>query len=68
MLKGKFRRLKNLQIQDFDFGNTMIAACCVLQNIVIDNRDVNLIDNDEEILENNGDEEEMTMKTHPKIT
>lgn len=56
LLKGKFRRLKDLQIEDFDLGNRMIAACCVLHNIVIDNRDVDLIDSDEEVEDEEADE------------
>lgn len=31
-IKTKFRRLNYLDIADFDFGNKMIAASCVLHN------------------------------------
>lgn len=38
MLKSKFRRLKYLDISNFDLGNNMIAAACVLHNFIL-NRD-----------------------------
>lgn len=46
LLKGKFRRLKYIDISDFNFGNQMIAAACVLHNFIIngDNIDIDLED------------------------
>ncbi|XP_067208395.1 uncharacterized protein [Linepithema humile] len=35
LLKVKFRRLKYLDISDFELGNNMIAAACVLHNFII---------------------------------
>lgn len=35
LLKGKFRRLHFLDISDFDLGNKMIAAACILHNFII---------------------------------
>lgn len=35
LLKVKFRRLKYLDISDFDLGKNMIAAACVLHNFII---------------------------------
>lgn len=37
LLKIKFRRLKYLDISDVRFGNTIIAATCMLYNFIIDN-------------------------------
>ncbi|XP_018307726.1 putative nuclease HARBI1 [Mycetomoellerius zeteki] len=54
-LKGKFRRLKYLDIADFDFGNKMIAAACVLHNFLIDHNETNYED-DEELLEEEQEE------------
>ncbi|XP_029662995.1 putative nuclease HARBI1, partial [Formica exsecta] len=34
LLKTKFRRLKYLDIGDFELGNNMIAAACVLHNFI----------------------------------
>lgn len=48
-LKGKFRRLKDLDICSAQMGNSMIAAACVLHNFIIDN------DNDDEVYENDED-------------
>lgn len=39
-LKGKFRRLKYLDIGDPDFGTQIIAAACVLHNFLILNESV----------------------------
>lgn len=39
LLKGKFRRLKYMDITDFNLGNKMIAAACVLHNFIQDNID-----------------------------
>lgn len=35
LLKGKFRRLKYLDISDFQLGNQIIAASCILHNFII---------------------------------
>lgn len=60
LLKGKFRRLKYLDIQDFELGNHMIAAACVLHNFILEHDNIefeddpllevanNMIINDEE--------------------
>ncbi|XP_018400724.1 PREDICTED: uncharacterized protein LOC108778122 [Cyphomyrmex costatus] len=48
LLKGKFRRLKYLDISDFNLGNKMIAAACTLHNFIIDGDNLNI---DEEYLE-----------------
>ena len=37
LLKTKFRRLKYLDISDFELGNNMIGAACVLHNFIIIN-------------------------------
>lgn len=48
-LKGKFRRLKYLDIADTEFGNNIIAAVCMLHNFIIDNGDVyNDMDEDDD--------------------
>lgn len=39
-LKGKFRRLKYLDIYDPNLGNTIIAAACVIHNFLIDRHEV----------------------------
>ncbi|XP_032679515.1 putative nuclease HARBI1 [Odontomachus brunneus] len=39
LLKGKFRRLKYLDINDIDLGKKIIAAACVLHNLILDNID-----------------------------
>lgn len=36
-LKGKFRRLKYLDIGDFALGVEMIASACILHNFIIEN-------------------------------
>lgn len=46
-IKTKFRRLNYLDIADFDFGNKMIAASCVLHNFLIDHDEINFEINDE---------------------
>ncbi|XP_023288488.1 protein ALP1-like [Orussus abietinus] len=51
-LTGKMRRLKYLYITDFDLGNNIIAAACVLHNYIIDNNDFHdcdVIDTDDDI-------------------
>ncbi|XP_024874056.1 protein ANTAGONIST OF LIKE HETEROCHROMATIN PROTEIN 1-like [Temnothorax curvispinosus] len=40
LLKVKFRRLKYLDISDPGFGNTIIAATCMLHNFIIDNGEI----------------------------
>ena len=45
-LKIKFRRLKYLDIADFDLGNQMIAAACVLHNFIIIDDRLNIADED----------------------
>ncbi|XP_072760759.1 uncharacterized protein [Anoplolepis gracilipes] len=52
LLKVKFRRLKYLDISNAEFGNTIIAATCMLHNFIIDNGEIEdynekLIDNDD---------------------
>lgn len=39
LLKGKFRRLKYMDIVDFNLGKKTIAAACVLHNFIQDNID-----------------------------
>lgn len=39
LLKGKFRRLKYMDIVEFNLGKKMIAAACVLHNFIQDNID-----------------------------
>lgn len=59
-LKGKFRRLKYLDIGDPDFGTEIIVAACVLHNfIILQNED----DDEDEVLAaieeaNDGEEHE----------
>lgn len=36
-LKGKFRRLKYLDVVDMHFGNEIIAAACMLHNFILQN-------------------------------
>jgi len=40
ILKGKFRRLKYLDIYDPNLGNTIIAVACVIHNFLIDRHEV----------------------------
>ncbi|KYN27530.1 hypothetical protein ALC57_03079, partial [Trachymyrmex cornetzi] len=35
LLKTKFRRVKYLDVSDFELANKMIAAACVLHNFII---------------------------------
>jgi len=46
LLKSKFRRLKYLDISDFDLGMQMIAAACVLHNFIIKGDGLNVQDED----------------------
>ncbi|TGZ50759.1 Nose resistant to fluoxetine protein 6 [Temnothorax longispinosus] len=41
LLKGKFRRLKYLDISTPALGNTIIAAACVIHNFLIDRNEIN---------------------------
>ncbi|XP_011859380.1 PREDICTED: putative nuclease HARBI1 [Vollenhovia emeryi] len=56
LLKCKFRRLHYLDIADFDFGNKMIGAACVLHNFLIEHNEINF-EIDEEVLEEEQEEE-----------
>ncbi|XP_067211740.1 putative nuclease HARBI1 isoform X2 [Linepithema humile] len=42
LLKGKFRRLKYLDISDFELGNKIIAAACTLHNFIINGDHINV--------------------------
>lgn len=42
LLKGKFRRLKYLDIKDLELTNNIIAASCVLHNFLIQHNDIDL--------------------------
>lgn len=56
LLKGKFRRLKYMDITDFNLGTKMIAAACVLHNFIQDDIDYDDInDGIEEIEAENND-------------
>lgn len=46
LLKTKFRRLKYLDIADFDLGIEMIAATCCLHNFIIKRGELNVHDED----------------------
>lgn len=46
LLKTKFRRLKYLDISDFDLGMKMIAAACVLHNFIIKGDELNVEEED----------------------
>lgn len=46
LLKVKFRRLKYLDISEINFGNTIIAATCMLHNFIIENGDIEDYDNE----------------------
>lgn len=64
LLKTKFRRLKYLDISDFDLGMQMIAAACVLHNFIIKGDGINVqdedyLDNIDEIQLNNVVQEEI---------
>lgn len=54
LLKGRFRRLKFLELQDMQFISELITACCILHNICVDKG--NPYDFDEEVVEGNIDE------------
>lgn len=49
LLKGKFRRLKYLDISNFDLGQKMIGAACTIHNFLIDQNEINEIN---EIIDN----------------
>ncbi|XP_011706178.1 PREDICTED: putative nuclease HARBI1, partial [Wasmannia auropunctata] len=42
LLKGKFRKLKYLDIADFELGNKIIAAACTLHNFIINGDRINV--------------------------
>ncbi|XP_015604644.2 uncharacterized protein LOC107272225 [Cephus cinctus] len=46
LLTRKWRRLKYLDISDFQLGNNMIAAACVLHNFILSNDEINIDDVD----------------------
>ncbi|XP_020299308.1 putative nuclease HARBI1 [Pseudomyrmex gracilis] len=59
-LKGKFRRLRYLDINDFELGQKMIGAACVLHNFMIDKEELNIEEDrdiENEILLNIADNE-----------
>lgn len=61
-LKTKFRRLKYLDIQDFELGKKIIAAACVLHNFILHNMnddidEIQEIPNEENLNINLGNEE-----------
>lgn len=63
LLKGKFRRLKYLDIADFRLGNKIFAAACTLHNFIIEGDNINvefedLEDFNEHLLEQNGQQSE----------
>lgn len=60
LLKGKFRRLKYLDISDFELGNNIIAAACVLHNFILDrNFNEDLLENEDAI--NVDDQEDLAV-------
>lgn len=63
MLKGKFRRLKYLDVNDISSVPDMILAACALHNFILQNdnetADLENIANTDDSL--NADEEDMTM-------
>lgn len=64
LLKGKFRRLKYLDIHTPEIGNEIISASCTLHNFLIDRNEVDFqhMDEDEsigqEIIENTNEDVE----------
>jgi len=74
LLKSKFRRLKYLDISDFNLGSNMIAATCVLHNFIIIHDELNIQKdyyfNEEniEIEENNIMHEEVIIEAVEKRT
>lgn len=40
LLKGKFRRLRFLDVSDFELGQKMIGAACLLHNFMIDRGEI----------------------------
>lgn len=65
LLKCKFRRLYFLDISDFELGQKMIVAACILHNFMINRGEIDVEENDiidnEIVLNNvnNGNENEM---------
>lgn len=75
LLKGKFRRLKYLDISNFDLGQNMIGAACMLHNFMIDQKeineemieniaDLNVLDNDERNVEEGRNVEAITKRNN----
>ncbi|XP_066590573.1 putative nuclease HARBI1 [Prorops nasuta] len=75
LLKCKFRRLKYLDISDFQLGNNIIASCCVLHNFIIneneiDSREIIVQEIENENMEDEFDyvqQEETTMLKFEKL-
>jgi len=65
LLKSKFRRLHYLDIADFNFGNKMIAAACVLHNFLIEHNEMNF--EFEDVLEEEQEEREMALEREEEI-
>lgn len=63
ILKSKFRRLKYLDISNFDLGNNIIAAACVLHNFVL-KRDGLRIEDENFIDDDHVDEQEVNNIVH----
>lgn len=58
LLKCKFRRLYFLDISDFELGEKMIAAACILHNFIINRGEIDVEENeviDNEIILNDAD-------------
>lgn len=69
MLKGKFRRLKCLDVSDMQLANNIIAAGCVLHNFLIENNELNIqedidVEHEEvlELVEENAGNNQATLK------
>lgn len=50
LLKGKFRRLKYLDVSDNNLGIDIIGACCVLHNFILDADGMEIDEIEENIL------------------
>lgn len=57
VLKSKFRRLRYLDISNFDLGNKMIASACVLHNFIL-KRDGLMYELEDDFIDNNEDIED----------
>ncbi|XP_066581906.1 putative nuclease HARBI1 [Prorops nasuta] len=68
LLKCKFRRLKYFDISDFQLGNKIIAAACVLHNFIIQHEgidleeDLEIDDDDNEVYSNEIHDENMQLR------